>query len=264
MDAKLTTPPRTLLDRIKIAAGGGLVGSAFLFPEANLGPQWLRVLTLVIFAVCALAFGALNHAAFAEFPIPAMVILVVLCTAIVAGGTTRNELIPFLPFFLATLCVVTVIGPDAWQGLRRPQGASPSEDEHSAASNRCCCSRSDRTFSPEPDSEPLMESEWQDHLALDRYDSRPLSRLSGRSDTEISDISLSGPAPRFRYSRTQGFFDHDFPSPGQDARGEPQARGHAISDGTASPQEEPSMDARSDEGTVESSFPLLNPRGRGL
>ena len=198
-----------------------------------------------------------------------MVILLMLCGAVLSGRTNPTELAPYLPLVFVTIGVVTVVGNDVWQRYGRswcasfardvwqrygrPWFASFARDARSPASDSRWSGRSYQSSSSEPDSEPPMEPEWQGHLPFDRYESRPLSRVSCRTAaTETSSISLSGAAAPYRPDwdpQTRSFLDQDSPLPRQGAGEEPQAGG--------------GFDAWSDRGTAHSSDLLLGARGGG-
>jgi len=187
-----------------------------------------------------------------------------LCGAVLSGRTNPTELAPYLPLVFLTLCVSTVVGNDVWQRYGRPWCASFAQDARPPASDSRWSGRSSQSISSEPDSEPPWEPEWHGHLPLGRYESRPLSRLSCRTATDMSSISLSSAAARYRQDwdpRTRSFFDSTLP--GQGAGEEPQAGGYVSSDGGVIPQAEPGSDACSDQGTTHSSDRLLGARGGG-
>ncbi|KAK3310155.1 uncharacterized protein B0T15DRAFT_488845 [Chaetomium strumarium] len=103
---------------IKITACGGMIGTAVLFPLANVQGLWFRAVTLSIFTLSALAFHALHIEPFIRFgPYTAAAALVFLLVAVLSAGSSRKDLIPWLPLFIASVSLITVATHEASQHI---------------------------------------------------------------------------------------------------------------------------------------------------
>ncbi|KAL2128715.1 hypothetical protein VTI74DRAFT_8805 [Chaetomium olivicolor] len=244
---------------IKVVACGGMIGTAILFPLANAEGLWLRAVTLSIFILSMLGFHALHVEPFLRYgPFTAAAALVFLLVAVLSAGSSRKELIPWLPLFIASLSLITV----ALYEVSRLYGRRPLsftvEDEFSGVSIDTWSERSHRTLSTQSGSQPLLESNRLDWLYF--VHNGPPSRSSHRTGTNSTDITLSGVVgqcqPHWDAQTLSHFSGHARPE--EEAMEEPHAR-------IASPgQENPSelgLDMPSDDGAVESSQPLLKHQG---
>ncbi|KAK4451615.1 hypothetical protein QBC34DRAFT_49219 [Podospora aff. communis PSN243] len=106
---RLETRGGHLCQVTKVFACGCMVGTAILFPLANVGDLWFRCATLSIFIITALAFHALHVEPFVRFgPFTAPLALFILLLAVLPPDSPRTELIPWLPLFIASFSLSTV------------------------------------------------------------------------------------------------------------------------------------------------------------
>jgi hypothetical protein len=186
------------------------------------------------------------------------VALVFLLVAVLAAGPSRKDLIPWLPPFIASVSLITVVIYDISLHLEAPPVSFVPEGTFSGMSNDAWSERSARTMSTQQRPQAMPESSRLDSLVFGRYG--PPSRTSQRTGTNVTDISLSSIEGQYRPqwdAPTRGYFpDHVMPD--EDATGEPHAR--ITSPGLMSNQD-PSSDfeADSNHGSVESNQPLLGP-----
>jgi hypothetical protein len=190
-------------------------------------------------------------------PFTAAAALVLLFLAVLAAGSSRKELTPWLPLFIASLSLITV----AIYEISRHIGPCPlsvsAHDEFSGVSIGAGSERSLRTLSTQQGPPPLLESNRMDPLYFARHG--PSSRSSHRTGTDGTEISLSGVVgerrPEWDAPTQSYFFNTTFPE--QDPAGEPHVRSSSP-EGGHSP--DLNFDLDSEDGTVESSRPLLGPQ----
>ncbi|KAL2154895.1 hypothetical protein VTH82DRAFT_3571 [Thermothelomyces myriococcoides] len=246
---------------IQIMTCGGMIGTSVLFPLANIQGLWFRASTLSIFIITALVFAALRLeplVRYGRFTVP--VCLAILLLAVLAAGSTREGLIPWLPLFIASVSLITVTIDDVLRRIKRQSPSFSGDGVRSWASTEACSNYSLRSMSTEPQSQSTLGSTQNDRLLFARYG--PPSRMSQRTDTIGTDITLSGVAPQFRPHwdvQTRSCFS---------ANGIPNGE-HLVGidlrvaspEGSANLGADPERDSVAD--TAESSHPLLSPR-RGL
>ncbi|KAL2180304.1 uncharacterized protein P884DRAFT_193178 [Thermothelomyces heterothallicus CBS 202.75] len=246
---------------IKIVACGGMIGTAILFPLADVQGLWFRALTPSIFILSALGFHALHLEPFiryGRFTVPAA--LAFLLVAVLAAGSAREELIPWLPLFIASSSLTTVAMDDISQRIGLRPASLGRDDVPSWTSTDTWSNYSLRSVSTQQRPQSVLASTLHDPLFFARHG--PPSRMSQRTYTNGTDITLSGIAPQLRShwdAQTLGYFSATAPPNGE----------HPVGFGprTASPERRMNSDSDpeldSDADTVESSYPLLTPR-RGL
>ncbi|KAK4147703.1 uncharacterized protein C8A04DRAFT_24251 [Dichotomopilus funicola] len=269
MDANLfpTEPRHQFHHTAKVLACGSMIGTSILFPLANTEGLWFRALTLVIFVIGALVFHALHIEPFVRLGLYTIAVaLVLLLVAVLAAGPSREDLIPWLPLFIASSSLVTVVMSKISRHFNPCPGLanaeSSTEYEFSGVSTDTLSDRSFRTLSSLPRPQSAFESTRLDDLYFDRHG--PTSVASGRTGTGLTDITLSSVEGRYQPhwdARTRSLFMEGFTLPGQDAmepRG-PQNR-------TVSPEGEDYpdpgtaaefSDVESNAGSDESNQPLL-------
>jgi hypothetical protein len=184
------------------------------------------------------------------------VALVFLLVAVLAAGSSRKDLIPWLPPFIASVSLITVVIYDISLHTEAGRVSYIPESTLSGMSIDAWSERSARTMSTQQRPQTMLESSRFDWLFFARHG--PPSRMSQRTGTNVTDISLSSIEGQCRSqwdAPTRGYFP-DYVMPDQDARGEPHFR--IASPGLMSNQD-PSSDseADSDRGSVESNQPLL-------
>jgi hypothetical protein len=187
------------------------------------------------------------------------VALVCLLVTVHTAGSSRKDLIPWLPPFIASVSLITVVIYNVSLHFEAQRFSFIPENTFSGVSIDAWSERSARTMSTQQRPQTMLESTRLDSLFFGRYG--PPSRASQRTGTGVTDISLSSIEEQCRPqwdALTRGYFpDHVMPD--QDATGEPHIR--TTSPGLMSNQD-PSSDseADSDHGSVESDQPLLGAR----
>ena len=191
-------------------------------------------------------------------PYTAAVALVFLLVAVLAAGSSRKDLIPWLPPFIASVSLITVVIYDISLHLEAGGVSFVPESTFSGVSIDAWSERSARTMSTQQRPQSMLESSRLDWHLFGR--DGPPSRMSQRTGTNVTDISLSSIEGQFRSqwdALTRGYFpDHVMPD--QDATGEPLVR--ITSPGLMSnqdPSSDPDPGSDSDHGSVESNQPLL-------
>ncbi|KAL2144159.1 hypothetical protein VTI28DRAFT_9534 [Corynascus sepedonium] len=197
----LLGPPRRrgqeLRRPIKIVAYGGMIGTAILYPLANAGGPLFRSLTLSIFILCGLGFHALHPEPFIRFGrFTAAAAVTLLLVAVLANPAARNDLIPWLPLFIALVSLITIVINDF---SRRGRVRTPSfraEDEFSWPSTDAWSDHSLRTMSTQQRPPSVLESNRHNRLFFAR--DGPPSLAPQRTGTTVSDITLSSVLPQIR------------------------------------------------------------------
>ena len=207
-------------------------------------------------------------------PFTAAAGLILLFITVFAAPPPRQDFIPWLPLFMASVSLITVVIYDISQEMRPLPFSVTAEDRFSGVSVDAGGEPSFRSLSVQPS--PPSESYRNHSQYFERHG--PSSRTSHWTNTNTSDISLSGVAGEVRSQWDAPTRSHFAPAdlPSQAAPGRPQPR-------SASPQGESSqaqdmtadrelemdpetdlemdlpMDADSDSEheTIESSRPLL-------
>jgi hypothetical protein len=193
-------------------------------------------------------------------PYTAAVALVCLLVTVHTSGSSRKDLIPWLPPFIASVSLITVVIYNISLHFGAQRFSFTPENTFSGVSTDTWRERSARTMSTQQRLQTMLESSQPDSLLFGRYG--PPSRTSQRTGTNITDISLSSIEGQCRPqwdALTRGYFpDHVMPD--QDATGEPNIR--TPSPGLMSIQN-PSSDSEADpdHGSVESDQPLLGAWG---
>jgi hypothetical protein len=187
-------------------------------------------------------------------PFTAAAALFLLLVAVLAAGSARQELIPWLPLFIASLSLITVVIYDISQRMGpRPLSNAELEDLAGVSID----ARSDgslRTVSTQQRPLRPPESNRLDSLYFDRHG--PPSRASHRTGTNVTEISLSGVEGQCRPqwdAQTRSYFQ-ETTLPEQENPEEPFIRSASPD---AQGDSDPDSDLDSDHGTVESSHPLL-------
>ncbi|KAK1834826.1 hypothetical protein QBC39DRAFT_251739 [Podospora conica] len=93
----------------KVLSIACMVQSAVLFPLARKQAQWFQHTTLSIFIITTVAFSAANTQLLVEvglYTVPAALILLVL--AVMQLGSQSQELLPWLPSFVAAVNIITL------------------------------------------------------------------------------------------------------------------------------------------------------------
>ncbi len=207
-------------------------------------------------------------------PFTAAAGLVLLFITVLAAPPPRQDFIPWLPLFMASVSLITVVIYEISQQMRPRPLSVAAEDDFSGVSVDAGGEPSLRSLSVQrgPPSESYRN---QSHL-FGRHG--PSSRMSHWTNTNTSDISLSGVAGEVRSQWDAPTRSHFAPAglPSQGAPGEPQLRS-ASPQGESSPAQDRSPDRNSDmepetdpetdlpmdqdsdseHETVESSRPLL-------
>jgi len=251
-------------------AFGSMISTAVLFPLANVEGPWFRAVTLSIFILSALLSHALHLEPFITFgPFTATAALVLLLVAVLAAGPARTDLIPWLPLFIASLSLVTVVIHDVSQRIApRPpsfNGDEAGDDDLSGVSTDTWSHRSLGTISTQQRSQSAHESNRLNPIYFARHG--PPSRTSQRTGTNVTDITLSGVVAQSRPqwdARTRGYF-REAALPGEE-HPEGTIPRTASPEGQSNPEggeSNPDLDSDldSDNGTVASSHPLLKPQG---
>lgn len=247
---------------IKITACGSMIGTAVLFPLANVEGLWFRAVTLSIFILSVLGFHALHIEPFVKYgPFTAAAALVFLLLAVLAAGSSRRDLIPWLPLFIASLSLMTIaIYKVARHGGPRHLSIA-AEHEFSGVSIDTLSNRSDRTISTQPRPRAVLEPDRHTSLYLNLCgpSSMVSSHRTGTDATEISLSSVEGQCRSEWDELTRGYFPKNS-SPARYPAQEPLAGsispGH---DSASNPASE--LDLSSDPGSVELTRPLLGPQG---
>ncbi|KAK4129526.1 hypothetical protein N657DRAFT_80941 [Parathielavia appendiculata] len=243
----------------KVMACGCMIGTGILFPLANVEGFQFRALTLSIFIISALGFHALYLQPFIRFgPFTAAAALFFLLVAVVGAGSSRTDLIPWLPLFIASLSLITVAIYEISQHVGPAPLSFTAGEPLSGISIDTLSERSSRTMSTQRGVQTSLESNRNDSLLFAHHG--PPSRTSHRTATDITDITLS---------IVEGYCRPEW---------DPQTRSYFL--GNALPEREPlgkscqrspspgrqenrdlDMDLDSDPGSLESSHPLLGPQG---
>lgn len=242
-------------DAAKVVACGIMIGSALLFPLANAEESWLRTATLASFLLSAPSFHVLHIEPFVRFGrFTAAVAFTLLLVAVLVAGSSRTELIPWLPLFSVALSLITVVINDIFQH------DADVESEFSGVSIDTLSDRSLRTVSTQPRAPLGLESNRFDPLYFGRHG--PSSTASAGTDTNVTDISLTGgivgqwPPPWDE--QTLSYFRDAIPPGLEHAADMPHAK-PAARGGHGNPDVD--SDLESDHGTVQSDQPLLGPHG---
>lgn len=192
--------------------------------------------------------------------------LVLLLVAVLAAGSSREDLTPWLPLFITSSSLVTVVMSELLLHVNPyPAAANAefnSEYEFSGVSIDSLSDCSLRTLSSRPRSQSAFESTRRDSLYFDRHG--PSSTASGRTGTGLTDITLSsvvGQCQPHWDARTRSHFMEKPTLPDQDAMNpkEPQNRivspnGEDYPDPGTDAEE---SDLESNAGSDESNKPLL-------
>lgn len=173
------------------------------------------------------------------------VALVLLLVAVLSAGSSRRELIPWVPLFITCSSLITVAIYELSQQTRArsiPQGV---EEEFSGVSIDTWSDRSLRTVSgPLEPGLPFESTRFNPlYFALQG----PSPRTSQRTSTNATELSLGSVAGRCRPqwdSQTRSFFPDDLPELG--AQGGPHS---GDSQGYENSQD-PDPDSGSEHGTV--------------
>jgi hypothetical protein len=204
----------------------------------------------------------LTRSRFGPFTVAAA--LVFLLVAVLSAGSSRRELIPWLPLFMASVSLMTVAIHEIAQHVGSRPLSVGAEDAYTGASIEAWSERSLRTLSTRPSPPPLLESSRGDPLYFERHG--PPSRLSHRTGADATDISLSSVVAQRRPdwdAETRSYFPDDASLPAEDPQDAQDAQNGQEDSraGTASPGEEESRPESnpddSDDETVGPSDPLL-------
>ena len=184
--------------------------------------------------------------------------LFLLLVSVLAAGSSRQELIPWLPLFIASLSLITVAIYDISQRMG-PRPLCNAEDDYlTGVSIDARSDTSLRTMSTHQRPLPPPDSNRLDSLYFARHG--PSSRSSHRTGTNVTEISLSSVVAQCRPQwdvQTKSYFPETI-LPDQENPEEPIIRSASPD---AQGDADPDSDLDSDHGTVESSHPLLGPQG---
>ncbi|KAK4111932.1 hypothetical protein N656DRAFT_790084 [Canariomyces notabilis] len=250
------SPANDLRHALKVMSCGGMIGTAILFPLANAEGLPFRFVTLAIFVITALAFHALHLQPFVRFgPFTAAVAILLLIVAVLSSGSSRKELIPWLPLFIVASSLITVALHKMAQHMApgRLSIAANSECDFSGVSIGERSELSLRTILSPQAPVPALESNRFNPLYFGRYG--PSSRTSQRTTTTGTGLSLSsveGQVQPHWDSSIRRFFAQDT-SPGQACPEET----HAVNSQEPGGGLDSDPDSDSEIGTVESRRPLL-------
>ncbi|KAK3328889.1 hypothetical protein B0H66DRAFT_5345 [Apodospora peruviana] len=238
---------------IKIFSCGSMIGTAVLFPLANAGGLWFRAVTLTIFLLAALVFHSLHIEPFVRTgPYTAPVALLFLLLAVLPAGSSRKELIPWLPLFLVFSSLGTVAVDKASKRIRLRRGGDVVLDQFSGVSIDTSSEESFRTVSDRRGRRPPSQSNRHNAIYFGRYG--PPSQYSCRTGSGDSELTLSGvtgqPRPTWD-PQTQSYFTPERIQP-MDLPGQP----YAWMDRDY--ESEPDMASESTSGR--SDHPLLGPQ----
>lgn len=182
--------------------------------------------------------------------------LILLLVAVLSAGSTRRELIPWLPLFIASLSLVTVAIYEIFQHARTRPLSITAEDSLSGVSIDTWSERSLRTWSGPREPQVPAESNRFDPLLWSLHG--PSSRCSHRTDTDATELSLSSVVGQFREdwdAHTRSHFRDDIsPEPNSHREAHP---GDGQSQETVADR---NSDLGSEHGTEELSRPLLGPQ----
>ncbi|KAL2263233.1 hypothetical protein VTK26DRAFT_7652 [Humicola hyalothermophila] len=249
-------PAQGLRHITKITACGGMIGTAILFPLAYNEGLWFRAVTLSIFILTTLGFHVLHINPFVRFgPFTATVALILLVVAVLSGGSTRSEIIPWLPVFIASLSLATVAIHELSQCTAARPLSYTTEDEFSGVAVDAWSERSLLTL---PTSQGHRAPSQSNRFDPPFYAHQgPSSRCSHRTDAGATEITLSGVVGQCREhwdAQTRKYFDRDT-SLVPDVHAEAQVTGDRGHENTP----ERDSDSDSEHGNEELTRPLLFP-----
>ncbi|KAK0631976.1 hypothetical protein B0T14DRAFT_17207 [Immersiella caudata] len=204
---RLETRGGELCQITKVFSCGCMVGTAILFPLANVGDLWFRCATLSIFIITTLAFHALHIEPFVRFgPFTAPLALFILLLAVLPPGSPRTELIPWLPLFIASSSLSTVAIHKIHRRFVDPQPWISLEDGPSDISiGTWSCRAAQMEAASDQQSSHTLGELTIDALLLGLHDVPPL-QYPERHDSDISLSDGPGRLPSDCDSETRSFF----------------------------------------------------------
>ncbi|KAK0734107.1 hypothetical protein B0T26DRAFT_610740, partial [Lasiosphaeria miniovina] len=202
----------------KILSAGSMIGSAILFPLAHAEGLWFRAVTLSIFVLTAVVFHGLHIRPFVRIgPYSVPVMLVLLLLAVLAGGPSKTDLVPWMPLFIVCSSLVTV---GIYELTERP----------------CPCGRNVET--PDEFSGVSVDS-WSDDPFRAAFGSQKRRPPSQSNRFNPLYFARCGPSSQYYAETEAGSSDISLSSTGQcRAHWDPLTRGYFTSEHTPEPNEE--------------------------
>ncbi|KAK4105813.1 hypothetical protein N658DRAFT_134217 [Parathielavia hyrcaniae] len=243
----------------KVMACGCMIGTAILFPLANVEGFRFRAVTLSVFIISALGFHALYPQPFVQYgPLTAAAALFFLLVAVLGAGSSRSDLIPWLPLFAASLSLITVVVYEISEHVEPEPLSCAAGEPLSGISVDTLSESCSRTMSSHFGPQTPLETNRHDRLLF--IHQGPSSTTSHRTATDITDITLSSVEgycrPEWDAQTRSHFMENALPErerPGQACQRSPSPGGERSRD--------LDMDLDPCRGSLESSHPLLGPQG---